>query len=128
MTLYSKDEPFIIGIDFDGTVTTTPAGGNDFPKPQKGFVDFYNHIHEHNYQDPKNPIYMVIHTARNLDNADNWTFPVRYTINSKIPCSCYIDDLNIGTPRIDEFNLDWPKIEEMVFDQINKIKVMWEKA
>lgn len=161
MTLYSKDEPFIIGIDFDGTVTTMPAGGNDFPKPQKGFVDFYNHIHEHNYQDPENPIYLVIHTARNLDNADNWnyvkdylcryqlnevflpkrdgisiknnlnkkiTFPVRYTINSKIPCSCYIDDLNIGTPRIDEFNLDWPRIEELVFTQINMIKEMWEKA
>ena len=78
MTLYSKDEPFIIGIDFDGTVTTMPAGGNDFPKPQKGFVDFYNHIHEHNYQDPDNPIYLVIHTARNLDNADNWNYVKDY--------------------------------------------------
>ena len=40
MTLYSKDEPFIIGIDFDGTVTTTPAGGNDFPKSQKVLLTF----------------------------------------------------------------------------------------
>ena len=48
MTLYSKDEPFIIGIDFDGTITTEPLGGNDFPPPQEGFINFYNFIHKRN--------------------------------------------------------------------------------
>lgn len=48
MTIYSKDEPFIIGIDFDGTITTEPRGGNDFPPPQEGFINFYNFIHKRN--------------------------------------------------------------------------------
>lgn len=158
MTLYSKDEPFIVGVDFDGTVTTKPEGGMDFPPPQQGFVDFYNHIHEHNYAEPDNQILIVIHTARDLDNIDNWTyvkdylcryqlnevflpkrdglsiknnlnkkktFPVHYTVNSKIPCSCYVDDLNIGVPKIDESNLDWPQIEKLIFEKIEYLKNYW---
>lgn len=66
MTIYNKNEPFLIGLDFDGTVTTSPLGGFDFPKPQEGFIKFYNFVQSYN-KEHIDKIYFVIHTARCLD-------------------------------------------------------------
>lgn len=158
MTQYSKDEPYVIGIDFDGTITINPLGGNDFPKPQEGFIKFYNFIHEYNIEHPEDPIYFVVHTARNLDDNKNWeyikdylfryqlnevflpkrdgqsmknnlnrklNFPVKFSWNSKIPCSCFVDDLNVCTPKLENNDLDWDKIKEFIMNDIEKLKQLW---
>lgn len=161
MTLYSKDEPFIIGIDFDGTITTEPRGGNNFPPPQEGFINFYNFIHKRNIDHPESQIYFCIHTARNLDKDENWQyvkdylcryqlnevflpkrdgktiknnlnkkqhFPIEFSYNSKIPCSCYVDDINIGTPKIDEHNLDWEKISKLIIDEVERLEELYNEG
>lgn len=158
MTVFSADEPFIIGVDFDGTITTEPLGGNNFPEPQEGFVKFYDFIHKRNLQHPESQIYFCIHTARNLDNDVNWNyvkdylcryqlnevflpkrdgksiknnlnkkveFPIQFSFNSKIPCSCYVDDLNIGTPKKDEHNLDWDKISEIIIKEVEALEAKY---
>ena len=158
MTLYSKDEFYVIGLDFDGTITTSPLGGNNFPKPQQGFIDFYNFIHYYNVDHHDDPIYFVINTARNLNSTENWNyikdylfryqlneiflpkrdgksmknnlnkkiqFPVDFSMNSKIPCSCFVDDLNIGTPKLENGDLDWEKIKEFILEDIEKIRKYW---
>lgn len=160
MTVFSKDEPFIIGIDFDGTITTKPLGGNDFPLPQEGFVKFYNFIHKRNIEHPESQIYFCIHTARNLDKDENWQyvkdylcryqlnevflpkrdgltiknnlnkkqqFPIPFSLNSKIPCSCYVDDLNIGTPKIDENNLDWETISALILEEVESLEEKYQE-
>lgn len=158
MTQYQKDEPYVIGIDFDGTVTTAPLGGYDFPKPQEGFVRFYNFIHEYNIEHSEDPIYFVVHTARNLDDKVNWDyikdylfryqlnevflpkrdgqsmknnlnrkldFPIKFSWNSKIPCSCFVDDINVGTPKLENGDLDWDKIRELIMADVEKLKKYW---
>lgn len=154
MTQFSKDEPFLIGLDFDGTITTEPLGGSNYPPVQKGFEEFYQYFHNYNSNND-DKVFMVIHTARNLDNDDNWKyikdylarysineiylpkrnghsmknnlnrkieFPIKFSTNSKIPCSCYIDDINIGTPKLENGELDWKKIKEEVLKIINSLK------
>jgi hypothetical protein len=161
MTLYNKDEPYIIGVDFDGTITTEPLGGNNFPPPQEGFIDFYNFVHKRNIEHPESQIYFCIHTARNLDNDENWQyvkdylcryqlnevflpkrdgktiknnlnkrqqFPIEFSYNSKIPCSCYVDDINIGTPKIDEHNLDWEKISKLIIDEVERLERFYNEG
>lgn len=160
MTIYNKDEPYLIGLDFDGTITTAPLGGYDFPPPQAGFVKFYNFIHEYNINHPDDPIYFVVHTARNLDNNTNWgyikdylfryqlneiflpkrdgqsmknnlnrklEFPIDFSVNSKIPCSCFVDDINVGTPKLENGELDWDEISRLIMLDISKLKEYWAK-
>lgn len=159
MTVFNRDEPYIIGVDFDGTITTEPLGGNDFPPPQEGFVNFYNLVHKRNIEHPESQIYFCIHTARNLDNDTNWQyvkdylcryqlnevflpkrdgktiknnlnkrqqFPIEFSFNSKIPCSCYVDDLNIGTPKIDEHNLDWDEIGKLILAEVERLEKYYD--
>lgn len=159
MTVFNRDEPYIIGVDFDGTITTEPLGGNDFPPPQEGFVNFYNLVHKRNIEHPESQIYFCIHTARNLDNDANWQyvkdylcryqlnevflpkrdgktiknnlnkrqqFPIEFSFNSKIPCSCYVDDLNIGTPKIDEHNLDWDEIGKLILAEVERLEKYYD--
>ncbi len=159
MTIYSKNEPFIIGVDFDGTITTEPLGGSNFPLPQEGFVKFYNLVHQRNIEHPESQIYFCIHTARNLDKDENWQyikdylcryqlnevflpkrdgksiknnlnkkeeFPIQFSWNSKIPCSCYVDDLNIGTPKLDEHILDWYTIGLLIMKEVEKVEEKWK--
>lgn len=159
MTIFNRDEPYIIGVDFDGTITTEPLGGNDFPPPQEGFVNFYNLVHKRNIEHPESQIYFCIHTARNLDNDTNWQyvkdylcryqlnevflpkrdgktiknnlnkrqqFPIEFSFNSKIPCSCYVDDLNIGTPKIDEHNLNWDEIGKLILAEVERLEKYYD--
>lgn len=159
MTVFNRDEPYIIGVDFDGTITTEPLGGNDFPPPQEGFVNFYNLVHKRNIEHPESQIYFCIHTARNLDNDTNWQyvkdylcryqlnevflpkrdgktiknnlnkrqqFPIEFSFNSKIPCSCYVDDLNIGTPKIDEHNLNWDEIGKLILAEVERLETYYD--
>lgn len=159
MTVFNRDEPYIIGVDFDGTITTEPLGGNDFPPPQEGFVNFYNLVHRRNIEHPESQIYFCIHTARNLDNDTNWQyvkdylcryqlnevflpkrdgktiknnlnkrqqFPIEFSFNSKIPCSCYVDDLNIGTPKIDEHNLNWDEIGKLILAEVERLEKYYD--
>lgn len=159
MTVFNRDEPYIIGVDFDGTITTEPLGGNDFPPPQEGFVNFYNLVHKRNIEHPESQIYFCIHTARNLDNDTNWQyvkdylcryqlnevflpkrdgktiknnlnkrqqFPIEFSFNSKIPCSCYVDDLNIGTPKIDEHNLNWDEIGKLILAEVERLEKYYD--
>lgn len=159
MTIFNRDEPYIIGVDFDGTITTEPLGGNDFPPPQEGFVNFYNLVHKRNIEHPESQICFCIHTARNLDNDTNWQyvkdylcryqlnevflpkrdgktiknnlnkrqqFPIEFSFNSKIPCSCYVDDLNIGTPKIDEHNLNWDEIGKLILAEVERLEKYYD--
>lgn len=153
MNMYNIDGPFIIGLDFDGTITSSPLGGNHYPSPSKGFIQFYNWAYE-------NGLFLCIHTARDLNSQTNRhyikaylakygltkiyfplndgktiknldgeikTWPYEVSVNTKLVCSCFIDDLNIGIPKYKNGLINWKKVTKLVKKELKKISKYWRK-
>lgn len=158
MTYYNKDEHYIIGLDFDGTITPTPRGGFDFPPPTLDFLEFYSWAT--NNGNKKDKIALCIHTARDLDNDENYEYisqyldaynlkeiyipkrdaktiknrygdvielPYRVAINSKLMCACYVDDINIGTPKLRDGQIDWKRVQALIKIELRNISKYWRK-
>lgn len=153
MNMYEKEGPFIVGLDFDGTITSAPLGGNNYPAPSKGFEKFYNWALNNN-------LVLCIHTARDLNNQENRHYikayltrygftkiyfpsidgktiknldgdiknwPYKISINTKLVCSCFIDDLNIGIPKHKNGLINWSKVIRLVKHEIKLVDQHWRK-
>lgn len=53
-------------------------------------------------------------------------FPIRFSWNSKIPCSCFVDDINVGTPKLENGDLDWDKICELIMADVERLEKYWK--
>lgn len=156
MNFYSKDEVYVIALDFDGTISKRPFSRAPLDEaPQEGFVWFYREICTNHPE-----IVMVLHTTRYLEgDNDYWStrkylerwgltkicFPKRdghtfknmegevyqpfahYGVNSKLPFAICIDDRNIGTPMLQNGELDWHWIYEMVEEDLRQCEAYWKE-
>lgn len=52
-------------------------------------------------------------------------FPYKKSMNSKMVCSCFVDDMNIGTPKTKDGNIDWKKIVPLIKKELKAIEAKW---
>lgn len=140
MGRYSSDTPFIVALDFDGTIKS----GKDYDlnwetwKPSPGFLRFVGWVRT---QDIK----LVLWTCRNMDLESDRT-PVYCFLNKfnlldviaidfkkgnkyefrgkmfyfwgtgslKQYADFYVDDLSVGCPMLPSGTPDWVKIQEII--------------